>query len=102
VKPVVLRAAAEADLEAAREWYNLQRPGLGELFLDAATSAARFISENPEAYQVLHRSARRAPLRRFPFGLIFRVYPKVIVVVAVFHARRDPKVWKQRLRFNDG
>jgi plasmid stabilization system protein ParE len=102
VKPVILRPAAEADLAAAREWYSLQRPGLGDHFLDAATEAAHFIAEHPEAYQVLHRDVRRAPLRHFPYGLLFRVYPNVIVVVAVFHARRDPKIWRQRLALDDG
>jgi len=45
---------------------------LGEQFLDAATAASHFIAEHPEAYQVLHRDVRRAPLRQFPFGLLFR------------------------------
>jgi len=102
VKLVVMRPAAEADLAEARNWYNQQRPGLGEQFLDAATAAARFISEHPEAYQVLHRDVRRAPLRQFPYGLLFRIYPNVIVVVAVFHARRDPNVWRQRSAADDG
>lgn len=97
-----MRPAAEADLAAARQWYNLQRPGLGEDFLDAATAAARFIAERPEVYQILHRDVRRAPLRRFPYGLLFRVYPNVIVVVAVFHARRDPKIWQHRSAVDDG
>jgi plasmid stabilization system protein ParE len=97
-----MRPAAEADLTTARRWYNLQRPGLGENFLDAATAAAHFIAEHPEAYQVLHRDVRRAPLRQFPYGLLFRSYPNVIIVVAVFHARRDPKGWRHRLAVDDG
>ena len=93
MKPVILRPAAELDLAAARDWYNLRRPGLGDHFLAAATAAAHFIAEHPETYQVLHREVRRAPLRQFPYGLLFRVYANAIIVVAVFHVRRDPKTW---------
>lgn len=89
-------------LAAARQWYNLQRPGLGEHFLDAASAAAHFIAEHSDAYQVLYRNVRRAPLRQFPYGLLFRVYPEVIIVVAVFHARRDPRIWQHRLAVDDG
>lgn len=102
VKPVILRPAAELDLAAARDWYNLRRPGLGDHFLDAASAAAHFIAEHSETYQVLHRDVRRAPLRHFPYGLLFRVYPDVIIVVAVFHVRRDPKIWQHRLAADDG
>jgi plasmid stabilization system protein ParE len=81
MRPIIIRPAAEADLVAACEWYNEKRRGLGDRFLDAATAAARFIAEHPEAYQVLHRGARRAPLRGFPYGLLFRVHADAIIVV---------------------
>jgi plasmid stabilization system protein ParE len=102
VKPVILRPAAEADLADAYAWYERQRAGLGADFLSAATDAASFISDQPEAYQVLHRDVRRAPLHRFPYGLLYRVYPDRMVVVACFHARRNPLVWRRRLAQGDG
>jgi toxin ParE1/3/4 len=97
MRPIIIRPAAEADLVAACEWYNEKRLGLGDRFLDSATVAALFIAEHPEAYQVLHRGVRRAPLRGFPYGLLYRVHADVIIVVGVFHARRDPKAWRHRL-----
>jgi plasmid stabilization system protein ParE len=97
MRTIIIQPAAEADLAAACGWYKQQRTGLGDRFLDAATAAARFIGEHPEAYQVLHRGTRRAPLHGFPFGLLYRVEPDAIVVVGVFHARRDPRVWRLRL-----
>ena len=102
MRPIIIRPAAEADLVAACEWYNEKRLGLGDRFLDSATVAARFIAEHPEAYQVLHRGVRRAPLRGFPYGLLYRVDADVIIVVGVFHARRDPKAWRHRLARDNG
>jgi toxin ParE1/3/4 len=101
VKIVIVRPAAEADLAAAREWYDRQRPELGERFLDAAASAAQVLAEHPDAYPALHREARRAPLRHFPHGLIYRVYPDAIVVAALYHARREPKIWRHRQTSDD-
>jgi plasmid stabilization system protein ParE len=102
MRPIIIQPAAEADLVAACGWYNEKRRGLADRFLDAATAAAGFIAEHPEAYQVLHRGARRAPLRGFPYGLLFRVHTDVIIVVGVFHARWDPKAWRHRVARDGG
>jgi plasmid stabilization system protein ParE len=102
VKPVILRPAAEADLADANGWYDRQRAGLGAEFLRAATHAANAISELPESYQILYRGVRRAPIRRFPFGLLYRVYPDCVVVIACFHGSRNPRVWRRRLKLGDG
>lgn len=40
---------------------------------------------------------RRARLKRFPYGLFFRLVDDDIFVIACFHANRDPKVWRERV-----
>jgi plasmid stabilization system protein ParE len=35
-------------------------------------------------------------LRRFPYGIYYRLYPDSIVIVACMHGRRDPKRWQSR------
>jgi hypothetical protein len=40
---VVLRPAAAADVEAAYRWYEQQRAGLGDEFLDAVRATLRAI-----------------------------------------------------------
>jgi plasmid stabilization system protein ParE len=45
---------------------------------------------------MLHRETRRAVVRRFPFGVFYKVEEASIVVVAVMHGSRHPKQWKQR------
>jgi hypothetical protein len=44
----------------------------------------------------VHRTVRRALLRRFPFGVFYRAEPSRIVVIGILHGSRDPKVWKGR------
>ena len=55
------------------------------------------VVENPALYQVLHRGVRRAVMRRFPYGVLYLVEEKGVVVLAIEHQARDPEHWKQRL-----
>jgi plasmid stabilization system protein ParE len=67
VKHVVVRPAAAADIEDAYNWYESQRPGLGEEFLAALGSTRDRVLAHPEAFPVLHRATRRALIpQRFP------------------------------------
>jgi plasmid stabilization system protein ParE len=97
VKRVVVRPAAAADIEDAYQWYESQRPGLGEEFLAALRSTRDRVLEHPEAVPVLHRDTRRAIIpQRFPYGLFYRIHGDTIVVVACMHAKRDPQRWQRR------
>lgn len=91
------RPAASADVQAAYEWYEGQRPGLGDEFIAAVDAALASMPAFPEAYPVIHRGARRVLLERFPYGLYYRVEGKRTVVVACMHAARDPRRWRSRL-----
>ena len=94
--PIVVRPAAAADIEDAFSWYERQRPGLGDEFLAAVQATRDSIAAHPAIYPVIHRDTRRALVRRFPYGIFYRVYGEVVVVVACMHARRDPKRWRSR------
>jgi plasmid stabilization system protein ParE len=93
---VLVRPAAAADIDDAFLWYERQRPGLGADFLRTVDSALAAIQSNPQLHAVIYRNTRRALLRRFPYGVYYRVYPDSIVIVACMHGRRDPKRWQAR------
>ena len=91
MKPPVFRPAAAADVQEAYRWYEIQRVGLGEEFLGAVTTAIQSVLANPQQFPVVHRQTRRVLLRRFPYGLYYRLVQEQVVVVACMHARRDPR-----------
>ena len=93
-----LRPEARLDLEAAARWYETQEPGLGRKFLHEVRQAFDRIRSNPEAYAEGYRNTRRALIWRFPYGVIYLPVPEQgsIVVLAVLHCGRDPKLWRQR------
>lgn len=94
--PVRVRPEAARDLEDAAAWYEEQRGGLGQEFLDEVRRSLQRVAEQPELYPTMHRKTRRALTHRFPFGVFYRVEASSIVVVAVMHGSRDPQRWKQR------
>ena len=79
---VIYRPEAAADIVEAAAWYSRQRLGLGEEFLSAVRETAHRISEQPMRYAVVHRETRRALVKRFPYGLFYRLLDQQVVVVA--------------------
>jgi hypothetical protein len=73
LKSAIFRPAAAADIDEAFRWYEVQRVGLGEEFLAEVDATLRKVLVSPRQYPVIHRSTRRALLRRFPYGLFYRV-----------------------------
>jgi len=96
VTPIVVRPAAAADIDEAFVWYERRRPGLGDEFLAAIQSSLEGIAAQPTLYAVIHRDTRRALLVRFPYGVFYRLYNDVVVIVACLHGQRDPKQWRSR------
>jgi len=91
-----LRPEAEQDLIDAATWYEAQRQSLGHQFLDETLEAFAAIADTPLMYPAIHKGVRRALLRRFPFGIFYKIESNVIAVLAVMHASRDPRRWKSR------
>jgi plasmid stabilization system protein ParE len=94
--PLIIRPAAEADLADAKDWYDGRREGLGDEFLLCVEEALGRLTRAPEAHAVLKKGVRRALVRRFPYGIFYRVEADHIAVLAVFHNRRDPRHWQAR------
>ena len=97
-KPLIVRPEAEADLAEAYEWYEQQVRGLGAEFLLCVDAVMASIERNPQLYPVVHRGViRRALTRRFPYGVFFVEGSTAVSVIGVVHAKRNPRVWQDRL-----
>ena len=94
--PVILRDEAAADVASASHWYDRQRSGLGDQFLDSLNQLLNDIEAAPLAYAASYREVRRAKLRRFPYIVYYRVLDDRIEVLGVLHGSRDPRVWQRR------
>ncbi len=54
------------------------------------------IAERPRRSPLVYRDVRRALLKRFPFGVFFRLWRDQVRVLAVIHLSRNPKRWQRR------
>lgn len=93
---VAFRTAARRELVEAVAWYEAQRPGLGADLLNEVERCITSAAERPEFYAVVRADVRRVVTRRFPYAIYYRCRAARIVVLAVFHGRRHPRVWQAR------
>lgn len=93
---VRIRPEAEADIQDAYKWYESQRKGLGESFLLCIEEALSRASRKPNIYSIVYKNVRRILIHRFPFGVFFVEGKDYISVLAILHARRNPRMWKKR------
>ncbi|NBD16114.1 MAG: type II toxin-antitoxin system RelE/ParE family toxin [Cyanobacteria bacterium] len=93
---LVFRPEVQEEVNEAYNWYEKQKLGLGDEFLDSVEQTLNRVSSMPESYQVAYRDVRRAVVKRFPYAVYYRVISSRVVVTAIFHVRRDPKSWQTR------
>ena len=93
----IVRPEAEAEMIDAFDWYEDRVPGLGLEFLLCVDAVFSAIQRTPQHYPRVHKTARRALSRRFPYEIIFVEDDERVVVLSVFHAKRNPKQWLERI-----
>lgn len=97
-RELILRPEAEDDLAGARDWYDSQREGLGDEFLDAVAATFILLETSPELFPRVHRDLRGVRVTRFPYLVIYLVEPARITIYAVYHTSRDSRGWERRYK----
>jgi toxin ParE1/3/4 len=93
---VVFRHAAKDEFENAAIWHEERQTGLGGQFTSEVKNAVERASTDPEKFPVKYGAIRSVPVRRFPYSVFYIHEPLRIVVLAVFHTRRNPSIWQSR------
>jgi toxin ParE1/3/4 len=102
-KPLRTESEALAELKDAYRWYQEKRPGLGDELLAAIDVTLDQIVRLPRAGAPVPQvprdlGARRAPVERFPYHIVYIEAPTEIRVLAFSHDRRRPGYWLSRSR----
>jgi plasmid stabilization system protein ParE len=82
---------------SAARYYELQVRGLGGTFLDKIDSAVSDIAESPDRWPIIRQNIRRRLIHHFPYGLLYRINPDEVVILAVAHLHRHPSYWINRI-----
>ena len=94
---VLFHPDAEAELNAAIDYYEDIEKGLGYDFSLEIFSALERIMAFPKAWLVIEDGIRRSLVRRFPYGILYAEEKDKIYIVAVMNLHRDPEYWKHRI-----
>lgn len=89
---------AEKELFDSVSFYESKNFGLGTAFLDEIRETIKLISKYPDSGKPINRYARRVLLKRFQFGVIYRIFNDEIVIQAVMHVKRKPNYWIKRIK----
>ena len=95
---LIIRSCAENDIAEAVRWYEKKVNGLGENFLLSLDAALRTITRNPEAFPKVYKGFRRILLSRYPYSIFYIINRNKIIVIAVFHEKRNPEIWQKRTK----
>lgn len=93
---IVLSLDAKADIRSARRWYRRIDRNLAHRFSSEGLTTLRRIAQFPYQFALVNGTVRQALLKRFPYATYYRIYSKLVFVIAVVHQRRSDAVWKQR------
>ena len=94
---LIISPDAETDIDDAKRWYRSVGLGVDLEFVRALDACIATIVRHPQIHRVVYRSARRALMRRFPYYVIYTICDDTVIVIACFHAKRDPEEWKARV-----
>ena len=98
---VVARPQAEDDVIEAANWYDTQRPGLGDEFIDEVQAVFDALEINPLLNCRRHptKNIRWRYPKRFPYRVIYEAIEEknLVIIAAVIHAARHDRVWQRRI-----
>jgi plasmid stabilization system protein ParE len=94
---IELHPEAVIDLQEAFEWYEMQNKGLGKALVIELDKTLEKVALYPQHYQVIDFGLQATSVRKFPYRVIFKVLSLKIVVLAIFHQKRNPAKLKLRL-----
>jgi plasmid stabilization system protein ParE len=98
-QPVRFRPEARSEALEAFDWYDARDPDVADRFDKRLREAVLQIGRHPHLFPHYpgHRVARFLRLKGFPYLVIYRELDHECEVVAVAHARRQPRYWDPRL-----
>ena len=78
------------EIEDAKEYYNLQKPTLGDTFKNDIKKSIEHIKEFPHLYPNITDNLKRCVLHRFPYSIFYSIIDNTILILSVAHQHRKP------------
>lgn len=93
---------AQAEFAAEVAWYDDREVGVGGRFAESVRAAVDAAVEDPEAWARwqgwdAEPVVRSKGVAGFPYRVVYYVEDRLLVIVAVAHAKRRPGYWRDRV-----
>ena len=89
---VILLQKAFQEIEESRDYYENAQVNLGVAFSKEVFLILEILESNPLLFPLKFKNLREAPIKKFPFVVIFEILSNNdVIVLSVFHFRRNPE-----------
>jgi len=88
---------ALTDIQKATDWYNEQSYGVGTRFQKQVIKQIDKLSTTAEGYKIRYSEVRCMVIKKFPFMVHFLIEDETVVIFAILHTSRNPKIWDKLL-----
>jgi len=88
---------AEKEFDEALDYYGVHAGlNISRKFATAVNHTLGLLLEHPAIGKPVYRRARSFSLHGFPFDLVYRAYPEMILIIAMANQSRRPGYWAGR------
>jgi toxin ParE1/3/4 len=94
--PVILRPAADDDIQKTHDEFEQTQAGLGDRFVAQVREVLEHIEAMPQMFAPVWQDVRAARLRRFRHVVDHVVFADRVEVLAVLLGSRDASAWQSR------
>ena len=94
--PVVVRAAADADIRETFDYLEGIRSGLGEQFSARLRDVFERIESSPLSCGIVWHDVRAVRVRRFQYVVYYVAFADRVEVLGVLHGSRQESTWRSR------
>lgn len=98
MKPIIFLPPAEEEMLEAASYYESKAENLGRRYISEIERSKNIIINNPKLYPILKYDIRRCIVRCFPYGILYKIDPEEIVIIAIMHLHRKPDYWLNRIK----
>jgi len=91
-----LHPLAENDLKIALNYYFEISPKLEKRFLSHIDKQFNNILSSPSLYPFETKTSQKVVMKKFTYIIIYEQYEDIIMILAIFHTKRNPKQLTQR------
>lgn len=95
---IIILPFAEQDIRVSVAYYNEKDPVVSSEFLSVLDKVFTIISTKPVAFPIAYQNIRKFAISGFPYNVFYISEQSSIFILAVFHTKRNPRHWKQRLK----